>query len=277
MSPDVLLDDEDLAITWLPGRGARLVVSFTGIGHRKTGFAETETVQQIEFPKIASQEGDNHVAFVTDRTRTWYNTPGQIERIETALRALAARVGARQIVTLGNSMGAYGAILFANRIGAARAIAFAPQFTMDDRLVRDRRWQDLKRHIPRHAVPSLAGAMVGPCRFFVLHGGRGEDGRHWRRFPTGPNIQHYVLPLKTHAVAVQLRHAGKLPGLIDALFAEDTETVIRSMSAENGYLRGGSGWPAALHGWAASQSTRLGHRSARWLVEQVVGPAPVST
>lgn len=261
-----LIDDDELEIQWLDGRSDRLIVSFTGIGYKD------RPVSGVEFPQIASQGGENKVVFVSDRKRSWYNRPGLPERVVETVRALAAREGVGRVATLGNSMGGYGAVFFANRLGAELAISFVPQFTMDDRVMRERRWQVYKREMTKFQARSLAECMGGPCRFFVLHGGRGQDRRHYRRFPLGPNIDHYVLPLKTHAAASRMREAGTLDPLIAALLAGDEAAVARIMAAEGAHRRDAARRFERLHMWAAGQSTRLGHRIASRLVAMVAPP-----
>ena len=269
MDLNPLIDDEELEIRWLDGRGDTLVVSFTGIG------IKTGPVREIEFPRVASQDGANKVAFVIDRRRSWYNRPGLPERIVDALRDLADRLGARRIVTLGNSMGGYGAVFFANRLKAELAIGFVPQFTMDDRVLREPRWQDYKAGMTAFQTRSLAECMAPPCRFFVLHGGRGQDRPHYRRFPLGDNIQHYILPLKTHAAASRMKEAGTLDPLIAALLAGSQETVARIMAGEGAHLRDAARPYEKLHLWAAGQSTRIGHRIATWAVGLITPRPPL--
>lgn len=244
-----------------------MVVSITGIGHRQGKW------QRIEFPKIASASGENTVVFVTDKRRTWFNGAGLIEQIVEAIRELSKRLGIRWIATLGNSMGGYGAVLLANLIGAQQAIAFVPQFTMDDRVLREPRWQDYKAGMARFAVASLAECMGPPCRFFVLHGARGQDRRHWPLFPTGQNAQYWIVPLGTHAAAARLQEAGRLDPLITALLSGDIACVEQTMAAVGAHLRDPSRPYERLHLWAARRSTRLGHRVAKAGVDALIGPA----
>lgn len=263
----MLVDEEDLQVRWLAGQSDRMVVSFTGIGHRQGAW------QRIEFVKTASAGGENVVVFVTDRKRTWFNGAGLIERIVAAVKGLAERLGIRRIVTLGNSMGGYGAVLFANRLGAEQAISFVPQFTMNDAVLREPRWQDYKAGMDRFAVASLAECMAPPCTFFVVHGGRGQDRRHWRRFPVGENVQHWILPLKTHAAAARLREEGQLDLLIAALLDGNQSGVTERLAGQGAHLRDPARPFERLHLWVAGQSTKLGHRIAKAGVEALCGAA----
>lgn len=267
MTPEPLIDDPTLEISWLKGRGDRMVVSFTGIGPKD------QPDQRIEFPRLAAQQGENTVVFVTDRLRSWYNEPGMVERITETVLSLAGRLGTREIVTLGNSMGGYGAVLFANRLGARHAISFVPQFTMDDRVLRESRWQDYKARIGSFAVSSLRDSMAPPTQFFVLHGGKGRDRKHYLRFPTGPHIEHYILPLKTHSAATLMHVSGELRPLVAALLAGNQAGVADLMRAQRAHLRDRSRACEDLHLWAAGRRTRLGHRLATWFAALMSGTA----
>lgn len=263
---EILIDDDELELSWLDGRSDRLVVSFTGIG------LKDRPVQGIEFPRIASADGANKVAFVVDRKRSWYNTPGLIGRVVEAIRALAARKGVRRIVTLGNSMGGYGAVLFANPLGAERAISFVPQFTMNDKVVREHRWQEYKAAMASFAVDSLAGSMAPPTRFFVLHGGRGQDRKQYMPFPQGPHIDHYILPLRTHAAATKMKQTGVLDPLIAALLVGEQGRVDALMAAEGAHLRDPDRPFERWHMLAAGMPDRLSHAIASWVLRRIAGP-----
>ncbi len=265
MTPETLIDDAELEVVWQDGRSDTLVVSFTGIG------IKDPPQQMHEFPGTASRSGLNHVAFVTDRRRSWFNRPGLVARSADAVLNRARQVGIKRIVTLGNSMGGYAAILFAAPLGADRAISFVPQFTMDDRVLREKRWQNYKAEMTDFSVPSLADCMAGPTRFYVLHGGAGRDRKHYLRFPTGPNIDHYILPRRTHAAATRMKEAGRLDPLIAALQNEDHTDVARIMAAEGAHRRDPGRRGERVHMWAAGQSTIVGHRIARAIASVVAG------
>lgn len=270
MTPEILIKDDNLEIQWLQGRSDRLVVSFTGIGRKST-----PKVSGIEFPKISWQDGKNSVLFVIDRNRSWYNREGLADRITEVVVDTARQHGLGDILTLGNSMGGYGAVLFANRVGANKAISFAPQFTMNDDVLRDSRWQTYKQQMTGFTVNSLAECMDSPAQFIVLHGGRGQDRKHYLRFPTGPNISHFIVPRRTHAVATHLRTAGSLAPLIDALMEGDFKTSDLLIAREGAHLRDPSRRGEAMHLWAAARKTLPGHRLANWIVTRMLGKGGV--
>lgn len=266
VTPELLVDDDELEIAWQDGRSDRLMVSFTGIGFKDP------PEQFHEFPAMCWRGGQNHVAFITDKNRAWFNRPQLVSRTVETIRKRAAQAGITRITTLGNSMGGYAAILFAHPLGADRAISFVPQFTMDDRVLREKRWQNYKAAMTEFQVPSLAGCMGGPTRFFVLHGGVGRDRKHYLRFPTGPNIDHYIMPLCAHAAATRLNLADRLNPLVAALQEDDDATVARIMASISAHRRDPDRKGEKLHMWAVSQSTKIGHRIASKIATAIAGP-----
>ena len=74
-----------------------------------------------------------------DPSDRWYNAglPGvgeTVEEIADHIRGMLEELGVKRVITLGSSMGGYGAILFGCLIGAERTIALAPQTLLDPRI-----------------------------------------------------------------------------------------------------------------------------------------------
>ena len=270
VTPVLLIDDDELEIAWQDGCGDCLMVSFTGIG------IKDPPEQSHEFPAMCWRGGQNHVVFVTDKNRAWFNRPGLVERTLNTILEHAARRAIKRVITIGNSMGGYAAILFAGPLGAHRAISFVPQFTMDDRVLREARWQNYKAGMTAFHVPSLSDCMAGPTRFFVLHGGVGRDRKHYLRFPTAQNIDHYIMPLCAHAAAPRLNEEGRLDSLVAALQGDDDATVTGIMAGIDAHRRDPSRKGEAMHLWAVGQSTRFGHRVAGTIANLIAGPADIA-
>ena len=71
-------------------------------------------------------------AFFTDIDQVWYQKGVRgigegVEEVADFIRDVADREGVRRIITVGNSMGGYAAILFGVLAGAEVALAFSPQ------------------------------------------------------------------------------------------------------------------------------------------------------
>lgn len=182
-----------------------ILTSFTGIGHGMGGI----DIQRIEFAGTARRCG---LIFVTDKNRSWGNNLDP-DNLAELLRPM---LGEKSVVTIGNSMGGFLALVFASIIGARVAIAFAPQFSVDPAIVPDEpRWMEYRKNVKTFRYPSLAGQLDRAVRYYTINGDTPLEKVHWTRFPTKENIHHFVVSGVGHDVALQLKKAGVLNRLID--------------------------------------------------------------
>jgi hypothetical protein len=193
--------------------GGTLVASFTGIG------AGMDVVQAEEFAGMASRK-DRSVVFVTDKQRSWYNAPGLYERVIAELQPHIRDAG--RVVTLGNSMGGFGALLFAAPLGARIALAFAPQASISGRIIpSETRWRKFIRAIDHIRFEHVGDHMDEERAYFVVHGGGGDDIQQIEAFRPSGALHHYVVPGGRHNIAAELKAAGQLSPLIEAAMAGD--------------------------------------------------------
>ncbi|MDT8344506.1 MAG: hypothetical protein RQ752_08730 [Thermohalobaculum sp.] len=222
-APGPIHEDDDLRIDRIDGRGGRLVLAFTGIGHGSGG------LQRAEFVRSASQDGANTVLFVTDVKRSWYSAPGLLDRLRTRARAVWDELGQPAIVTIGNSMGGFGAILAARDLPVRAVLAFGPQFSMDESVVREPRWRQWRANFGPLPVRALDEVMIGgtecATRFYLFHGTDGVEQRQIRGFPAAPHVRHYLFDGAPHNVALPFKEAGTLDALIGAVAALDDTAV----------------------------------------------------
>lgn len=189
--------------TSLAGREPRLVVSFTGVG--KPGARQ----QAEEFVRSSRQGGRNHVLFVADTLRSWYNDPGIHEEILGVVGRYQQEHGITETVTFGNSMGGYGAVIFAGPLGAKSCLAISAQYSADPKVVpEERRWREYRDRIGSFTRPPLEDTLAAECTYFVLHGGGRVERPHWSRFPVSPNLHHYIIGKVGHGVGKRLKSAG---------------------------------------------------------------------
>lgn len=189
--------------TCLPGSGTRLVVSFTGVG-KPEAREQTE-----EFVNSSRQQGRNHVLFVADTLRSWYNEPGIFEEIAEVVEAYRQRHGITETVTFGNSMGGYGALIFAGALGARSCLAISAQYSANPALVpEETRWREYRDRIETFTRPPLEQELSPDCTYFVLHGGGKVERPHWSRFPQRPNLHHFLLSRVGHGVGRRLKSSG---------------------------------------------------------------------
>ncbi|TFL18123.1 hypothetical protein [Jannaschia formosa] len=223
---ETLLRDEELTLRWLPGRAPRLVVVFTGL---RAGFGGTPL---DEFAGSAGERGENNVLFVTDRRGSWYSAPGLWARIVGAVKSLVRERAVRETVSLGTSMGGFGALLLPRDVRCKRAIAFAPQVTLDREVLDDDRWP----RVARPPVRDLGATMeaTGAQYYVTAGGGCAMDVAHLSLLPEHKRVHPYVLPAARHNVARALKEAGLLGEAVAALIRG------RKARAEKVYARFGA-------------------------------------
>ncbi|WP_179381080.1 hypothetical protein [Jannaschia marina] len=209
---DTVLQDEDLMLRWLPGSARRMVVVFTGMS---AGFGGAPL---DEFAGSASRRGENNVLFVTDRRASWYAAPGLWPKVVRLVRYLRKSEGIEEIVTLGTSMGGYGALLLPREMRVRRAIAFSPQLTLDRTLTDDTRWPDVMGKYGQMPARNV-GETFGATRtqyYLTAGGGCVEDVEQLGFAPEIKRVHRWVLPKSKHNLAGRLKELGLLYEVIGA-------------------------------------------------------------
>lgn len=207
--PAPYLIDPPLYLDYLPGRSGLLVLAFTGVGDDK------EVVPTPEATRLTGWDGENHVLFISDASRSWMNAPGLVEKLCAAVDALVERIKPTRVVAFGNSMGGTSALIFAGLRRLNAVLAIVPQYSVRRDLVpEERRWMQFRERIsawPHPAVPRLSADQGD---IMVLHGGKASEIIHARRFRCGPGIDHYVVPQYGHALARCLKQTRHLRPLM---------------------------------------------------------------
>ncbi|KIT15119.1 hypothetical protein [Jannaschia aquimarina] len=208
-----LFRDEELVLRWLPGTTPRLVVVFTGMKRGVGG----ETLD--EFAASASCGGENAVLFVTDRRITWFAAPGLWARTVDMIREIIEAEGIEEVITLGNSMGGYAAMLLPRDIPVRRAIAFAPQITMDREILDDARWPDVKSEWGDLPVRNLADTVSETRTHYFAFASRdcAEDVAHLDLLPRQPRMHRFLLASDRHNPARTLKEKGVLGRVVAAI------------------------------------------------------------
>ncbi len=216
--PQTIFEDDGLRIAGLGGGTRTLFVAFTGIGHR------LGALQREEFVRVAHAGGENSVLFVQDKTRSWYNEPSFAAKLEAIVAEWSPRCG--RLVTIGNSMGGFGAIVFARLLRAQTAIAFAPQFSVCPEVIpQETRWREFTSRIAAFRYPSAAEHMTGDCAYYLFQGDGGKDWYQIGGFPIGPNVFQFVVPGGPHNLASVLKARGELSVIVDACADGDIGTL----------------------------------------------------
>jgi pimeloyl-ACP methyl ester carboxylesterase len=211
-------DDAHLRITQYLGTSGIHVVSFTGIGWEMGG------IQTEEFRRSLTHAGQRHAAtYVIDKTKSWFNATA--DDITTILREQTA--AARRVVTLGNSMGGFGAAYFSSLLpNCDRAIAFAPQFAVSPGFMpqKEYRWGALRAAITDHRIDHALTTLAPGRRCFLFCGaGSGLDRAHAERLKAfgGDAVAAFLIQGGRHDVAAQLKASGCLHALLDCIIQRD--------------------------------------------------------
>lgn len=210
---DTVLQDEELTLRWLPGSTPRMVVVFTGLN---AGFGGAPL---DEFAGSASRGGENSVLFVTDRRATWYSAPGLWAKVVDLVKYLRTSEGIDEIVSLGNSMGGYGALLLPQEVRVRRAIAFSPQLTLDRGLTDDDRWPDIMGRYGTMPARNVGETFATTRTQYYLTAGGGcrEDVDHLGFAPEMARVHRWILPKGRHNLAGTLKDAGILYDVVGAI------------------------------------------------------------
>mgnify|MGYP001765935684 CR=1 FL=1 len=219
MEMDVEIDLPDFRISSAAGDSDVAVVAFSGVGLKFDGMPVEEFRNSLN--QIRQNGRAASVIFVIDKKRKWYNDGVMAPMVEQ-INAIIDRLGARRTVTLGNSMGGFGAIVFARRLRHCRqAIAFCPQSSIDPAVAPfETRWPEWRSGIRTWQV-SDAAREFDPAVAYDIYFGKEDkrDVRHAQRFAqaAAANVRVNVISGCSHDVARHLREAGKLDGVLQSL------------------------------------------------------------
>lgn len=220
----VEFEDERLRISSSAGNADTVVIAFAGVGLALGGIQVEEFSSSL---RRAGQDGRPSAIFVIDKRRRWYND-GIAAPIVEIVSGVLARLGARRVVALGNSMGGFGAVALGARFpGCVRVIGFSPQSSVQPDLVPfETRWPEWRGGIAQWDLPDAAG--LGEAVESHLFFGRGDglDMQHAARFTAAalPLRHIYRVAGTDHDLVRDLKRRGALASLLEALiWAEKLE------------------------------------------------------
>jgi hypothetical protein len=195
----LVYSDDFLRVTSLGDTSLpNIILCFTGISQGMGGIGAEEFVGSTKMPGFSA-------IFISDLRRSWFNDfPPSL-----LIDAIGDLVEGKRIVSIGNSMGGYGAIWATGHFNVSTAIAFAPQFSVHPKVVpEETRWQEYRRKISVWRDESLQPYVNDETDYFLFHGD--ADELHWRNFPNKPNVANILLPESGHNPAAKLKAVGKL-------------------------------------------------------------------
>ncbi|MBK8439561.1 MAG: hypothetical protein IPL38_08605 [Rhodobacter sp.] len=225
----VLIDRPPLRLEFLPGTGEALVIAFSSVGQDPARLPAPEFV-------ASATSGGRPALFVWDESRSWANDPGFAPALLDAVALLRRRQPLSRLMTIGQSMGGFAALVAASLLPVTAVLALGPQHSVTPgQPPLDSRWQDWTRRIAtfRHPVAPLARG----ARITLMHG-MADDLAQALCFPAAPGTDHLLFPGISHSgLAPHLKARGVLPGLIDAALANDRRRLLRIAASAGGRLR----------------------------------------
>lgn len=214
-------------VSCLAGDPDRLVISFSSIGHDPT------RPPSPEFVGSATSQGASAL-FVSDESRSWANASGFEETLQVAMARLPQPP--TQLLTLGQSMGAFCALAAATVLPVQTVLAFGPQFSVDPtRMPEETRWSDWTDRITAFRHPTVP--LPERPALFVFHG-LADDATQARAFPERPGLTHVLFPDLGHSdLVAHLKQRGALAGLVAAALDGNRRRLLRIAASAGGRLR----------------------------------------
>ena len=186
-------------IEFIDSGANKTIVSFTGTRHR---FAPGDFKK--EFIGLIKQS-DYNVMFVADREVSWYNTI-DVDKIKSKLIN-------QEVITIGNSMGAYNAIQFANDINVTKVIAFSTQYSIHRDIVPDEeRWKRHAKKIKQWKHEHLIFNDI--TEYYIFSGDDKMEMYHTDMIPHQRNVHKFIARGGHHLSAI-LKNKGILYSLIE--------------------------------------------------------------
>lgn len=195
-----------------PGTAGGTVVVFNSLGN------PPQPMKSWEFQgQLAAAVPDWQVISVRDQSRSWFNAdPRALMELAAWLTGRVAAGPGSRVVTLGSSVGGFGAILFARLLNADTCIALSPQAVVGRSLTAgsDSRWNGF---LPPDA--HLLHPVVAPledCSHHVLYPAF-DLLDAWQASLLAPQSGFFYARLtEEHNCAAEMKNQGLLPGFIAA-------------------------------------------------------------
>lgn len=194
----------------IPGTGSRLVVSCSGPG------SPFSKIPAPEFVDAAPMGGTAHALFLSDPARSWMNGDGVAQAMVDTITRYCDEQGIEEVVTIGQSMGGFAALVLPDLLPVTTAIAFSPQFSMDPAKVpEETRWRGYAERIDTWRFDCVGPLRADGTAYVIVHGANPVEAVHWLRFPhRGGKFDHFILAGQSHNIAPLLAKRQILPRVL---------------------------------------------------------------
>ena len=181
---------------------SKTAISFTGVSHGSGG---------IEFFNLTKNK-DFEVIFVEDTNSTWYNSINSKKIINSICKN-------KEVITIGNSMGAFNATMFARDYPVHKVIAFATQYSIHPDIVPwEKRWLSYANHIKHWKVKHLE--FNNSTRYHFISGDDEKELAHLNMIPNNGNINKTIIKNCGHNVSKSLKLNNELYKIINIILDE---------------------------------------------------------
>ena len=227
-----LITTADHRIAYMRGSGDRLVVSLGGVGTRP------DEMPPFEFVGTASDHGRNHVLLVSERARTWMNSPDLPEAIVKEIETVVSREKITDVVAIGNSMGGFMALVLPLLTRIDCVVALSPQVSMHPDIVpEETRWQRWRRQFQSYRFPRVPEPQ-DDTRYYIVHGDGPMERIHWARFPIDPKrYNHFILREQEHNLVKLLKSKELLRPLIERAMSRKPRQVRKLLEGHFDVIR----------------------------------------
>lgn len=225
--------------------GEILVIAF--------GFVSWTTRPEFDFfgrLKKLEETSGRHInkILVRDSGNAWYHRKidglgGHVDETAHGLRELVRAIAPSKVITIGQSMGGYAALMYGLLLDARQIISFGPLSFLDTeqaRLYHERRWLAVMRELERAPPPSGYYDLAALCRaratartaIHIIFGTKPDqpnatesvnlDAMHAHRLAGAGHCTLYPFPYSGHAVVQYLIDTRKINGLLAKLVLDIT-------------------------------------------------------
>jgi hypothetical protein len=208
-------------VDYIDNGANKTIISFTGVFHE---FGTGNDFKK-EFIQLSDQTNFN-IMFVSDKERSWHNGI-DVDKIKSKLVN-------QEVITLGNSMGAYSAIQFANDINVKKAIAFSTQYSIHPDIVpEETRWPDAVNNMKQWRYKHLI--FNDTTEYYIISGNDKKELYHTNMIPNQPNIHKFIVK-GDHEVALRLKSKGTLYSIISDILTETIDFVTKKHAKDIEYF-----------------------------------------
>lgn len=203
-----LYESDDLRVSLREGEGNDAIVVFTGIGLGIVG------IQHEEFSKSLRRIAPGAtILFVIDRQKSWFNHCSR--EVADLLNRYIRDKEISSVITLGNSMGGFGAVVYAGLLdNCRRAVAFAPQYSVSRDVVPfERRYDEYVDRIEQWHFREAGGHGSHGVEYLLVFGQKHvSDRKHSLKYLRWLNGDARIIVVEKsgHNVAEQLKKRERL-------------------------------------------------------------------